>query len=173
MVNKICNAPYDVVETVCRRDQRRKLLPIRIRQLERNDLGLIQRQQRSLELTLERRAVFSYVNGGGEGAKAAPPCISGTDWIFSMRFSPIGRELQAHYFRCLRYQKMSNHVLQNQNDDRQPRCKFDVVIRTWYNQLYGSNPNFWSQATRWRIFEYSPMSEWLVNQRWPPLTGST
>ena len=51
--------------------------------------------KRETDLTLERRAVFCNVNGGG-GAKAAPPCISGTDWNFLMRFSPNCRESQAH-----------------------------------------------------------------------------
>ena len=34
-------------------------------------------------------------------------------------------------------------------------------------------PRFRSPATRWNYCEYSPTSRWLVNQRWPPLTGNT
>ena len=92
-----------------------------------------------------------------------------------MRFSPIGRESQAHYFRCLRNQKMSSHAHQNQNGGRQTRCNNDVVIRTWYNQISDSIPNlFRSSNTMAHIWiAYFPTSGWLVNQRWLPLTGST
>ena len=79
-------------------------------------------------LTLERRPVFCYVNGGGGVQKLHPPCISETDWNFSMRFSPIGRESQAHYFRCLRNQKFQATPTKIKMAAVRP----DVIMMLWF-----------------------------------------
>ena len=122
-------------------------------------------------LTLERRAVFCYVDCGG--AKAAPP----------VSLDRIG------IFRCGFHQSVGNHKHITSDVLGTKKCQAtptkiemaadrpDVIMMSWFERDITKFPTesqiCWGPATRWHIFEYSPTSGWLVTQRWLPLTGST
>ena len=123
-------------------------------------------------ITLERQAVFITSTAGCES------CMH-----------PAVSPERIRIFRCGFHQSVENHehiiydVLEIKNFQATPtkikmaalRPDVNLTSWLWYNQISDSNLNLLrsSNSTRRHFCGYSPTSEWLINQRWPPLTGST